>query len=206
MCNKKKTLKYILIILLSFFGLITLFTITFFVMYQPVEIEGTSMEPQYIDSELYLSNRLLNKPLKYKRGDVIIYRSRYLDIARVIGLPGDRFVINREGVYLNGKLFEEPYLSEGRKRTAYLFRKEMTVVVPQGEYFVMVDKSSWDNYDNNVGYPHDYGLGFTSETTVTGKVAGECNNICLTFVNITNTVFIESVTPVYYWFENLFRR
>src|SRR5205807_3568605 len=84
--------------------LISLFIILF--VYQPVKVEGGSMEPGLEDQERIFINKLVYRIGAIGRGDIIVFRyPRDLHknfIKRVIGIPGDRIRINHGRVYVNG--------------------------------------------------------------------------------------------------------
>src|SRR5215467_804671 len=93
---------------------ISLFIILF--VYQPVKVEGGSMEPGLEDQERIFINKLAYKLGDIQRGDIVVFRyprdTRKSFIKRVIGLPGDRVRIAYGHVYVNGKLLAEPYVPE----------------------------------------------------------------------------------------------
>ena len=85
---------------------------------QPVKVEGTSMLPRLHDGELIFVNKLVyyHWP-KLDRGDIVVFwfpddpDKSY--IKRVIGLPGDRFEVRNDHVYINDIELVEPYLDAG---------------------------------------------------------------------------------------------
>jgi signal peptidase I len=80
-----------------------------------VRVDGFSMRPTLEDGEFILINRLAYKLGTPKRGEIIVFRSPVTPgedlIKRVIGLPGDEIVIRDGYVYINGELFNEPYIA-----------------------------------------------------------------------------------------------
>src|SRR5437016_9046829 len=94
--------------------LISLFIILF--VYQPVKVEGGSMEPGLEDQERIFINKLAYRLEDIKRGDIVVFRyprdPRKSFIKRVIGLPGDRVRVTDGRVFLNGKLVSEPYVPQ----------------------------------------------------------------------------------------------
>jgi signal peptidase I len=85
-------------------------------LYQPIEVEGTSMMPSLIDQERIFIDKFTYKlgAEKIRRGDMVVFwfpgepgRSY---IKRVVGLPGDRVRIDQGVVYLNGTKLEEDYV------------------------------------------------------------------------------------------------
>ena len=60
-------------------------------------------------------------------------------IKRVIGVAGDHVKIENGKVYLNGELFDEPYLQPGIETTAEHNEVFLDVIVPEGSVFLMGD-------------------------------------------------------------------
>jgi signal peptidase I len=127
---------------LAFSVLIAVVLIVF--IYQPVKVEGTSMEPGLSDNERIFINKFTYK-LKLgdiRRGDTVVFwypgdiTKSY--IKRVIGLPGDRIRIARGQVYVNGKALVEDYVAE-TSRDPSTWADGRDVAVPAGNYFVLGD-------------------------------------------------------------------
>src|SRR4029077_4533297 len=62
-------------------------------LYQPVKVEGTSMNPLFSDPERILSNNIIYHFEPIDRGDVVVFwypldRSKSF-IKRIVGLPGE---------------------------------------------------------------------------------------------------------------------
>jgi signal peptidase I len=111
---------------------------------QPFIVEGTSMLSTFKDKEFLLVNKIgyfLESPV---RGQVIVFKlneqgfDRYL-IKRIIGLPGERVVINNGVTTIynkenpNGFILDEPYV------TFKDATKPANVTLAEDEYFVMGD-------------------------------------------------------------------
>lgn len=85
------------------------------------------------------------------RGDIIVFESSAGSgndlIKRVIGLPGERVSIVQGQVYINGRLLQEPYITEAWNDT------RPDIVVPQRHYYVLGDNrnSSQDSRSGRVG-------------------------------------------------------
>jgi signal peptidase I len=127
---------------LAFSVLIAVVLIVF--IYQPVKVEGTSMEPGLSDNERIFINKFTYK-LKLgdiRRGDTVVFwypgdiTKSY--IKRVIGLPGDRIRISRGQVYVNGSALVEDYVAE-TSRDPSTWADGRDVAVPAGNYFVLGD-------------------------------------------------------------------
>jgi len=129
--------------------LISLFIILF--VYQPVKVEGGSMEPGLEDQERIFINKLAYRLENIERGDVIVFRyprdTRKNFIKRVIGLPGDRVRVTDGHVYLNGRLVPEPYVPE-----EYLDSRSYSEVrVPADCYYVLGDHRSMSDDSRDFG-------------------------------------------------------
>jgi signal peptidase I len=99
-----------------------------------LQIAGTSMEPTLNNGEIVV----LIKTDKLQRGDLcgFSYSNKIL-IKRVIGLPGDVIIIDPQGgVWVNGELLEEPYISEPGLGECDI---EFPYTVPEEAYFLMGD-------------------------------------------------------------------
>ncbi|MGC2697645.1 MAG: signal peptidase I [Candidatus Angelobacter sp.] len=134
---------------LSFSFLILFFIIMFF--YQPVKVEGGSMEPGLEDQERIFINKLVYRFESIERGDIVVFRyprdTRKSFIKRVIGLPGDHIRISYGHVYVNGQLMAEPYVPQD-----YLDVKSYSeMVVPNSAYFVLGDHRSMSNDSRDFG-------------------------------------------------------
>jgi len=134
---------------LFFSIIIALFIILF--VYQPVKVEGGSMEPGLEDQERIFINMLVYRLKDIGRGDIIVFRyprdPRKNFIKRVIGIPGDRVRVTNGRVYLNGQWKPEPYVPE-----QYLdSRSYAEIVIPAGSYFVMGDHRTMSNDSREFG-------------------------------------------------------
>lgn len=120
-------------------------------LYQPVRVEGTSMLPNLEDHDRLFINKLAFRVGEVQRGDVVVFQyprdhtKSY--IKRVIGLPGDRVLIDHGRVILNGKPLKEPYVPA--RFTDDRSQPEMTI--PDGEYFVMGDHRSISSDSRDFG-------------------------------------------------------
>jgi signal peptidase I len=129
--------------------LISFFIIVF--VYQPVKVEGGSMEPGLEDQERIVINKLVYRLESIERGDIIVFRyprdTRKSFIKRVIGLPGDHIHISYGHVYVNDEQLPESYVPFD-----YLdARSYSEIVVPGDSYFVMGDHRSMSNDSREFG-------------------------------------------------------
>jgi signal peptidase I len=127
----------VLAVLLSFIVIVFL--------YQPVQVEGTSMMPRLENHERIFINKFLYRFEPISRGDIVVFwypldpSKSY--IKRVIGLPGDRVNIHDGRVYVNGALLNEPYVPP-----EYLDHQSYpTVYVEPSHYYVLGDHRESSN-------------------------------------------------------------
>lgn len=120
-------------------------------LYQPVKVEGTSMLPGLEDQERIFINKFVYNWEPISRSDIVVFRyprdpsKSY--IKRVIATGGDRVVIDKGRVYVNGELLREPYVP-----ARYLdFRSYAEIVVPDNSYFVLGDHRSMSNDSRDFG-------------------------------------------------------
>jgi signal peptidase I len=120
-------------------------------VYQPVKVEGGSMEPGLEDQERIFINKLVYRWENIGRGDIVVFRyprdPHKSFIKRVIGLPGDRVRISFGHVYVNGKLVPEPYVPDDFLDT----RSYPESVIPANSYFVLGDHRSMSNDSRDFG-------------------------------------------------------
>jgi signal peptidase I len=133
---------------LAFSSLIAIVLIVF--LYQPVRVEGPSMEPALADQERIFINKFTYKLGlgAIARGDTVVFiyprEPRKSYIKRVIGLPGDRIRIVSGQVFVNGRALEEDYVAPENRDTASWPPAATGDVpdereVPAGQYFVLGD-------------------------------------------------------------------
>ena len=108
-------------------------------LYQPVKVEGTSMQPSLEDREQILINKFVYRIEPISRGDIVVFRyprdPQKSFIKRVVGMAGDRVRIIEGRVYVNDKMLEEDYVPAAfEDRLSY-----SEVVVPPGAFYVLGD-------------------------------------------------------------------
>ncbi len=125
-------------------SLLLAFVVIFF-LYQPVQVEGTSMAPLLSHRERILVNKLVYRLGPIERGDIVVFRFP-LDpsksyIKRVVGLPGEWVSMVDGQVLINGAPLDEPYLP-GRFHDR---QTQMPIQVPAGQYYVLGDHREMSN-------------------------------------------------------------
>lgn len=125
-------------------------------IYQPVQVEGTSMEPALVNEERIFINKFTYRfgIEKIGRGDMVVFRfpndpSKSF-IKRVIGLPGDEIRIDKGQVFVNGRRLEESYLPDGYRDDSSWGPGKIAT----GHYFVLGDHRRSSNDSRNWGAVH----------------------------------------------------
>jgi len=114
-------------------------------LYQPVQVEGTSMMPRLSNHERIFVNKFVYRFEPIQRDDIVVFLYP-LDpsksyIKRVIGLPGEWVSIRDGLVYINGRPLEESYVPP-----SYLDHESYPpVYVPPGHYYVLGDHRESSN-------------------------------------------------------------
>lgn len=115
-------------------------------VFQPFQVEGTSMEPQLYNGDQMIMLRQ-GEP---ERFDVIVFPdprgSGDSYVKRIIGLPGDYVEAQDDTLYINGVAYEEPYLEplksqyEGNYTEDFNLWNDLGIEeIPPGHFFVLGD-------------------------------------------------------------------
>lgn len=114
-----------------------------------VRVDGVSMQPTLENGEFILVNKISYQWSEIERGDIVVFDFPLnMDeelIKRVIGLPGDKVVVQNNQVFVNDHLLNEPYIAQ-----APMYSGEW--VVTDGKIFVLGDNR------NNSNDSKDWGL------------------------------------------------
>ncbi len=114
-------------------------------LYQPVQVEGTSMMPKLANHERIFINKFVYRFEQIQRGDIVVFLYP-LDpsksyIKRVVGLPGEWVSIRDGRVFINDKPLTEPYLP-----LSYLDHENyIAAYVEPDHYFVLGDHRESSN-------------------------------------------------------------
>ncbi|MDQ0271354.1 signal peptidase I [Cytobacillus purgationiresistens] len=137
-------------------------------IFSPVTVKGESMSPTFEENNwLFVS-----KTSTIDRFDRVVFDAPDKDeryVKRIIGIPGDEIEMKDDKLYVNGEVYEEPYVKKeyrllDNKTTADFTLDELTgkKTVPEGYYFVLGDnrKKSHDSRR----------FGFITEESLIGEV------------------------------------
>ena len=137
--------------------LVLAFLIRTFVL-ESFQVSGYSMMPTLHNNDRVLVDKLLYQIEGPRTGEVIVFRSPVVQsedwIKRVIGLPGQTVKIVAGQVYINGRLYKEPFIKFNYK---YNYGP---VHVTKGHLFVLGDNRP-NSYDSRY-------FGLLSESRVRG--------------------------------------
>lgn len=126
---------------------LAIFVIIYLFLFQPHQVRGNSMYPNFHDGEYLLTDKISYRFSQPKRGDVIIFKAprneEYEYIKRVVGLPGERIKISQGKIFVNDQAINEFYLaSEYQTRGGAFWPENQTLVVGENKYFVLGDNRS----------------------------------------------------------------
>lgn len=131
---------------------LSVFVLLYLFVAQPNEVKGSSMMPNFVDKEYLLTDKLSYQFSDPQRGDVVVFKAPPSEpcavdeceyIKRVIGVPGDRVMVQNGEVYLNGALLNEFYLPDDFVSEPGAFLEEgVEKEVPEGHYLCLGDNRS----------------------------------------------------------------
>lgn len=126
---------------------LAIFVIVYLFLFQPHQVRGNSMYPNFHDNEYLLTDKISYRFSQPKRGDVIIFKAprneEYEYIKRIIGLPGEKIRISRGKVYIDNQVVDESYLpSEYFTQGGSSLPENQTLFIENDKYFVLGDNRS----------------------------------------------------------------
>lgn len=134
-------------------------------LFEPFQIDGPSMQPNFHTSERVIVNKILYDIRTPQPGEVVVLKvpSQNRDfIKRVIAVAGDTVKVEGDKVTVNGKEISEPYIqaavdsahAQGNDYNINNFPTENFPdgTVPAGHVFVMGDNRSNSQDSRMIGY------------------------------------------------------
>lgn len=143
----KRITSFILDILQTVVLALAIFMIVYLFLFQPHQVKGQSMDPNFEDGEYLLTDKISYKVGAPKRGNVIIFAAppneRDDFIKRIVGLPGETVSLQDGKILINGEPLIEPYIPTNIETFpgAYLAEGEQVSLGPD-DYFVLGDNRS----------------------------------------------------------------
>lgn len=132
--------------------------VAFFVRYfliQPYIVEGSSMEPNFHNSEYLLVDKISYRYHNIVRGDVIVFhppsQPKLNYIKRVIALPGDRIEIKNGEILVNGAQLREEYIRDGQTLVRNSSAANLSQKLRPNEYFVLGDNREHSSDSREIG-------------------------------------------------------
>ena len=108
----------------------------------PVRVNGISMEPTYRNGGFNLINMMSYTAAEPRRGDVVAIRLAGKSVSylkRIIGMPGETVEFRNGQLFINNKLYDEPYIKPGGEWNSPEPRS-----VGEDTYYVAGDNRSMD--------------------------------------------------------------
>lgn len=152
----KRIGSFILDIIETFVIALAMFVLMYLFLFQPHQVKGNSMYPNFYDQEYLLTDKITYRLNEPKRGEVIIFKApqheEYDYIKRIIGLPGELVRIENCHIYINEQLLEEDYLPDDLCTSGGRFwQAGQNIPVPQDQYFVLGDNRSYSSDSRDWG-------------------------------------------------------
>lgn len=142
----KETYQYIIIII------VVLFIKSFIVA--PIRVIGPSMKDTLLNGDIMLLDKISYRFTDIKRFDIVVVDyNNELIIKRVVGLPGDIIEYKDNKLYINGKYYEEKYLSTGTTTESFDLESITGIEkVPDNCYFVLGDNREESKDSRMIGF------------------------------------------------------
>jgi len=131
---------------------LSVFVLLYLFVAQPNEVKGSSMLPNFVDGEYLLTDKLSYQFGQPQRGDVIVFKAPPTEpcaadeceyIKRIVGIPGDKVMVENGQVYLNGVILNQSFLASGTVSEPGSFNTEgVEKTVPDGQYLCFGDNRS----------------------------------------------------------------
>ena len=140
---------------------LSVFVLLYLFVAQPNEVKGSSMVPNFTNGEYLLTDKLTYQFSLPKRGDVVVFKAPPSEpcaadeceyIKRIIGIPGDKVMVENGKVFLNGSELNQNFLPADFVTEPGAFAQEgVEVTVPEGEYLCFGDNRSYSRDGREFG-------------------------------------------------------
>lgn len=136
---------------------LAMFVVMYLFLFQPHQVRGNSMLPNFEDGEYLLTDKISYRFREPSRGDVIIFKAPrnedYDYIKRIVGLPGETIRIENNRLFINNNPFSESYLPQGDITYAGTFLQEgKSTLIPKGDYLVLGDNRNHSSDSREWGF------------------------------------------------------
>ncbi|HUV71910.1 MAG TPA: signal peptidase I [Clostridia bacterium] len=146
----KKIGRFILDTIQAIVLALSIFIIVYLFLFQPHQVKGSSMYPNFYNGEFLLTNKISYRFDEPQRGDVIVFKAPESEpcaeieceyIKRIVALPGERVKISGGKIYVNDKpLDESDYLPKDYSTSTGSFLVEgLERTIPQNYYLPLGD-------------------------------------------------------------------
>ncbi len=109
---------------------------------QSVTVSGSSMSPALSNGDHYLLNRWIFHVRAPHRSEIVVLRDpldQGYSVKRIIAVAGDLVSVKQGRVYINGREYQESYLTPGTVTLANWPATEQAFTCGQGQYFLLGD-------------------------------------------------------------------
>ena len=139
-----KLSSFLLDILQTIVLALAIFMIAYLFLFQPHQVKGHSMDPNFSDGEYLLTDKLSYRFGEPKRGDVVVFEApvnrREDYIKRILALPGENVMVKDGKVLINGRPLDEEYIPETFRTNPGVYLADgSTITLRPDEYIVMGD-------------------------------------------------------------------
>lgn len=149
--EKKLTFSEIFMNILPYIIVIICVILLRWLVITPVQVVGSSMNPNLENGELMLLNKIKYRFYDIERFDIVVVNYPEKDlIKRVIGLPGEKIEYKDNTLYVNGKKIKENFKTNGPTYD-YDISETGYEIIPDNMYFVLGDNRTNSSDSRSIG-------------------------------------------------------
>lgn len=126
-----------------------IFVVVYLFLLQPHQVRGASMEPNLMDGQYILTDKISYRFNEPRRGDVIVFKAPVDEsfdyIKRIIALPSESVSIKNGEITIKneenpkGFVLKEPYKINGSSQAGSLLENGKEIKLGENSYFVLGD-------------------------------------------------------------------